>query len=272
MKIYFLFFLFLFVANNALATDVKQKLKNEVKNFENVLNKNLDKKIAKTKKDNFSPNNTTSPEYYKKLNSIFFNDKEILIIQKILSIYNRNVEIIDQDKNKVFNEDNSNAVVEELHTNELDYFAFVIYLKSIIYESKDNWAIWLNDRKITNSTNNPNNEFSILEINDKMAKILWSMSEIKWEYVNDGRIISEDKYSRNLKNNEVDLVLTLYLNQSYLPFLDKVIEGKLTYNEYKKLLKDTIDSKKNIGETVGKNKKEKIEGEEDELDILLKDL
>lgn len=197
MKKIFLFIILLL--NSAKAAD-NIKVKNDTNN---TLSKN-NKSFVRIYDANYF-------DYHKNLLN---SNNEIKLIKKIINIYQRNSNLINNKTESIGNP-----------FNNYSQKAFVIYLKSILFISQDNWSIWLNDKKITNQNNKDSNEFYVKNISDNKIILQWNISEFKWSYVNKMNAISKDKF-KILENGNVELILALHPNQSYLPFSDNIIEGK----------------------------------------------
>lgn len=104
-----------------------------------------------------------------------------------------------------------------------------IYLNSILYISPNRWSVWINGDKITNETNNSNNEIFILNTSKEKIIVLWKVSLSKWEI-----IVPDLDYLSTVElneYNEVENIFTLRPNQTYLPLEDKIIEGKVKMND-----------------------------------------
>lgn len=116
----------------------------------------------------------------------------------------------------------------------------VFYLKSILYFGKDNWAVWLNNKKITNQSSDENidktEDISIVKASKYEIIFLWKKTNIdkiypKWktEFVS----IDGQKYTSIEKNIVVDVVsgnisFVLKPNQSLVTNPLVIVEGRAT--------------------------------------------
>ncbi len=179
-------------------------------------NSNSDKKtqiIPKSLDDN----------YYSSLDSIFFLEKQILILKKVLNAYASYQNIESKEAGG-----NVEDVITTPSTNNIQNFN--IYLKSIIYSSDDSWTLWINDKKISNTSNKAaKGEYKILNLDKNSATILWTISKIKHEYIHNN--IQNDNYKANA-DGKYELTIHLSVNQTYIPMLDKIIEGKFENNSF----------------------------------------
>lgn len=202
-----------------------------------------DKEKDDTKKLNPFP---YDEEYYNIFSSFMFSKNNLNALQKALSIYNRklnskvlkektgttttnanneNTNPADEDSGEV-SSDSAKEEEEEIY-DQIDRNVGNVYLKSIMFISKNHWTIWINDVKISNDTNNnTENEFYIKNINQDTATIVWSLFRSKWKFVNINNAISADKYVFNEEKNKIELTFTLHINQTYMASEDKIIDGK----------------------------------------------
>jgi hypothetical protein len=98
-----------------------------------------------------------------------------------------------------------------------------IYLGSILYRSKNNWSLWINDGKISPENNYTNNEIYVKSVNKDQAEIIWAMSISKWKILTDS--VSEEGAPIN-DNNQVEFNFILRFNQSYILNENIVVEGR----------------------------------------------
>ncbi len=209
IKIFLTLFIVIFIAE---ANEV-----NEKKSFTSVLNSVT--KIEK-KDEMVELNMLNSSNYFDKHKNFINSSRDILFLKKIIGAYKKNINTINKT-----NTDEETDITDELYSNDYNFRTFIVYLKSIMFLSKNMWAVWVNDIKITNSDNSKNNEFYIRDIDSKKIVLQWNISEFKWNYVNKMNSIPEHKY-KVLDDGSIELVLILYSNQSYLPFIDQTVEGR----------------------------------------------
>lgn len=100
-----------------------------------------------------------------------------------------------------------------------------IYLGSILYRSKDDWTVWINDQKISSRDNKRENELYIKKIDAEKADISWTMSISKW------KILTGNRFTENAPlnaNNQVEFNFILSFNQTYILNTNEVVEGKIS--------------------------------------------
>lgn len=171
-----------------------------------------------------------SDDYYKDFKSFMLGDSVIGIIKKALDI-NINKKTMTED---IMGEDSEEQLTSDIGN---------IYLKSIIFLSNNFWSIWINDKKITNKTNNEeNNEFIVKKINNNEATILLRVSKTKWSYINSANEIKEGEYKIN-DDNQVEFMITLSPNQTFVASKNEIIDGK--YRNEEELLMDSLNNSSN---------------------------
>ena len=208
MKIFKFFVIFTFLILTAEANNQKE--------FASVLNSV--QKIEK-RDGNTETNILNSRSYFEKHRNLINSSKDIIYLKKILEAYKKGSNKVESTVD--------NKKSDELYVNDFNYQTFIIYLRSIMFLSKNTWSVWINNIKITNNNNSKDNEFYIRDIDNRRIVLQWNISEFKWNYVNKMNSIPKQKY-KVLDDGSVELVLILYSNQSYLPFADQIVEGRYT--------------------------------------------
>ncbi len=99
-----------------------------------------------------------------------------------------------------------------------------LYLSSIMYYSKHDWTVWLNNKKITSNNNDKNAEFYVMNIDNQKAKIKWTLSATKWRILT-GKKGESDAPNLNEKN-QVSTFVTLYPNQTFILGSKRIVEGQ----------------------------------------------
>ncbi len=117
---------------------------------------------------------------------------------------------------------------EENLANEKAY----IYLASILFENNNNWAIWINEQKITNKNNSKKKELYVISLTKDLANILWQMPLSKWQIIS-GKKKLDIPPQVNAENN-VETRFTLMPNQTFVLGSKSVVEGKEVINLVKK--------------------------------------
>ena len=169
--------------------------------------------------NSFSESVDNNKNDIKKYNSIMFTNKNLEDIEKMIPFLKLNLNKKNTSTNVNKTENNgefqNNSLLGEDDTN--------IFLNSIMYFSKDNWAIWINGKKITNLTKNDNNDIEIISVQPLYVNFYWKINSKKWEIINISNQISSDKYK--IEDNEIKLNLKLNPNQTYISLEDKIVEG-----------------------------------------------
>ena len=159
--------------------------------------------------------------------SLMFSESQSKDIAKIIKLMR--LDPVERQKRM------SGNIVEidkPLETNEKSY----IHLGSIIYLSAKNWVTWINNQKITNRNNNPENEIYVESVQRDQVNLLWQISVTKWKILmgyNSNQILPDLN-----KNNEIEIRFSLRPNQTFSLSDDKVIEGQFT-NSFKSVSKVT---------------------------------
>ena len=153
--------------------------------------------------------------------SIMHNSEEMQKINKAFQMFKQGEEYIIEDEKNEENSDNEDQFSEE---SKIIEEKSRIYLGSILYFSKNNWSVWINDKIISSDNNKPSKEIFIRDLNGKKANIIWSLSPSKWQILM-GKSLEEND-SRVNKNNLIIVKFTLQNNQSFLLKENKVIEGR----------------------------------------------
>lgn len=156
-----------------------------------------------------------------KPSSLMFDDEELANIDRAIdSLKNNQTFVPGQDKTNANKTLDATKKAEEDIENEKSY----IYLASIIFYSPKDWAVWINNQKITSDSNKNNKELFVKEIYPDRAKIVWSIGITKW------RILSHKKPDDtppkvNAKNN-VEIEFVLKPNQTFILGSSRITEGR----------------------------------------------
>lgn len=130
----------------------------------------------------------------------------------------------------------TNIIKETVNNAPVVTEAPAFYLKTILYFSDDNWAVWVNDKKITDFVSNPIGKANIVGVTANMAVFTWENSHIdlidpNWKtgYMD----LGDGKYASPAKNIIVDTVngnisFSLHPNQSLTSSPLQIIEGRAT--------------------------------------------
>jgi len=183
----------------------------------------------------------------KKASSLMFDDEESGNIDRAVESFKNN-QIYTPDENanpeelsgaseeeRKLLEEAARAEEEKRNAdNEKSY----IYLASLLYFSKNDWIVWINEQKITSKTNNPEKELSVEAIDRGSVKMLWKLSISKWKIISGSR--SEADIPKTNENNQIEIRFTLKPNQTFVLSSNNVVEGKALVA----LLKKKEDDKK----------------------------
>ena len=198
--------------------------------------------------------------------SIFFTEKKINIIERVYKIYEKNTKNKDKEIITGVQVENNENETQPL-TATLD----IITLNSLLFLNPSDWVVWINDKKITSFENRLNKyEFRIAEVNEKQVSFYWVISRTRFDIINRKNLIQESDYDVN-ENNKIELKIKLYVNQSYIPTYNIVINSKDEQEYFKKLIENKLT--KNEENTNMKAKEDIVfkrdEKDDDDLEKLL---
>ena len=176
-------------------------------NAEEEIKEEKDDKSGLTKIFDKIINNSTSRK------SIMYSEEENQNIRDALKAFKSGVPLEEEIIEEVEDEE------EKVEENRRSH----IYLSSILYQSKNNWTVWINDEKISNKNNNPKNELYIASINKNSVQITWTMSVSKWQILTNS---DSDVGAPINENNQVEIKFTLSFNQTYVLNGNKIVEGR----------------------------------------------
>lgn len=204
--------------------NLKLETKTEINNMDYSKSQQRNKLIEGNIQNNTSndANNSVSSNTKVKrfeYKSLMFSSKNIDDILKLLPRIGKGVSIID---NFSFGDSGEQQLIDENNIS--------IYLNSIMYISKNNWAIWLNGNKITN-LNNGDGEVIITAISPLRATFIWAIDIARWDIINMNKNIPESRYK--ITDKGVNIYFSLSPNQTFIPSLNKIIEGKMKIEEPK---------------------------------------
>jgi hypothetical protein len=161
----------------------------------------------------------TQDEALKKINilekSLMLNKEEIIGLRAATESLKNNTEYTDQGLTDI-----SNPAAKQPEESSLSF----VYLSSILYISKDVWAVWVNGNKITSKTNNLEDEFYIKEANKDTILITWSLGLTKWKILTNSG--DEAEIPELNQDNKIIYEFKLSPNQTYVLKTQAIIEGK----------------------------------------------
>ncbi len=178
---------------------------------------------------------------------LMFNDQEIANINRALdSLKNNQIfvpEGLEKKEEKPAEEDQEKKEESEVEENEKSY----IYLGSLIYFTPSDWVIWLNDQKISTSSNDPQKEIYVTKVLSDRINVKWKMSLTKWKILSGKR--DETQAPRlDFNSNIVESEFELRPNQTYILGSNSVVEGKAVIALIKKKeSKDKSSAKRTPG-------------------------
>lgn len=198
--------------------------------------------------------------------SIFFTEKKINIIERVYKIYEKNTKNKDKEIITGVQVENNENETQPL-TATLD----IITLNSLLFLNPSDWVVWINGKKITSFENKLNKyEFRITEVNEKQVSFYWVISRTRFDIINRKNLIQESDYDVN-ESNKIELKIKLYVNQSYIPTYNIVINSKDEQEYFKKLIENKLT--KNEENTNMKLKEDIVfkrdEKDDDDLEKLL---
>ena len=162
-----------------------------------------------------------------KVSSLMFSDEELSDLDRAIdSFKSGQAYTSQQDPKNILNAKKDKKIKDPdaEDENEKSY----IYLASIIYYSPKEWALWINNLKITSNSNKNTKELFVKEIYPGSAKIVWSLSISKWKILS-GKKSEESAPKLNAKNN-VEISFTLRPNQTFILGSNRVVEGRAVTN------------------------------------------
>lgn len=167
--------------------------------------------------------------------SIFFTEKKINIIERVYKIYEKNTKNKDKEIITGVQVENNENETQPL-TATLD----IITLNSLLFLNPSDWVVWINGKKITSFENKLNKyEFRITEVNEKQVSFYWVISRTRFDIINRRNLIQESDYDVN-ENNKIELKIKLYVNQSYIPTYNIVVNSKDEQEYFKKLIENKL--------------------------------
>ncbi len=160
------------------------------------------------------------------LKSIMMNKEEEQNVNLAIESFKTGTDFLLIDENEEIEAKDSDQAEKE--KKEEDNKNAFLYLSSIIFRNKNEWAAWFNDQKITSVENNSNNEIFVKNINFNSVDVVWKMSLSKWKILSR---VNDDALAPNInEQNQVVLDFTLKTNQTYALKSGKVIEGRIKIN------------------------------------------
>lgn len=151
-----------------------------------------------------------------KIKSLMYNEKDARNINNAINSSKGYQSFVLEGQEKP---DEIIAATEEKQDNVRAY----IYLASILYFDKNNWTIWIGNKKITNKNNNPDNELYITSISPSRVSVLWSLSISHWKLL--FGVQNDDLLPPINEKNQIETRFTIRPNQTFVLTTNKVLEG-----------------------------------------------
>lgn len=185
--------------------------------------------FAESKENSIVENDKSSKDYYQNYKSIMFSNDNIKNITDTFPRFyyllnnkeNKNDERLTEVEKIVI--ENQEVTKKKINLVNLEDTNIYIYLNSIMYIADNAWSIWVNSSKITNS-NNGEADIVVSEIRPNYVDLIWSFNLDHWDIVNPKKLIPENMYE--IKDNMVNVFLTLSPNQAFVARENKILEGK----------------------------------------------
>jgi hypothetical protein len=169
---------------------------------------------------------------HNKITTLMFDDQELENLERAIESLKNNQTYVPNDdgtnssfgdlSEKQKSEESEKTKKEEelkILENEKSY----IYMASLIYFNEKNWIVWINNKKITSKTNDPQKELFIKSIKKDRVKILWKLSLSKWKIISGKK---EELAPQVNADNQIEINFELKPNQTFMLGSNKVVEGK----------------------------------------------
>lgn len=185
--------------------------------------------FAESQENSAVENDKSSKDYYPTYKSIMFSKDNIKNITDTFPRFyyllnnkdNKNDERLTEVEKIVIK--NQEVTKKKINLVNLEDTNIYIYLNSIMYIADNAWSIWVNENKITNS-NNGDADIVVSEIRPNYVDLIWSFNLDHWDIINPKKLIPENMYE--IKDNMVNVFLTLSPNQAFVARENKILEGK----------------------------------------------
>ncbi len=157
----------------------------------------------------------------KKATSLMFDDEQNSNIERAVDSF-KSIGSADYKKYDTAGQDLADLSQQSYEENEKSY----IYLGSIIYLTPKDWAVWINNQKITYTTNKKTSEIYVKSVESGKVKISWSLSVSKWKILSGNQ--SEESTPKVNSRNQVEVNFELKPNQTFVLSNISVVEGRIT--------------------------------------------
>lgn len=153
------------------------------------------------------------------LKSLMISNDDLESIKAALESFKNGYELAVIEEQKI--ENNTEKPKTEVKDNENSF----LHLGSILYNSDKIWSVWINNKKITSSDNNPDEELYIKSIDRSKVNVVWKMSLSKWKILSK---TNNDNLAPKINDkNQVVVDFILKPNQTFILKNQKIVEGKV---------------------------------------------
>lgn len=164
--------------------------------------------------------------------SIMFSTTLMYKLRQVVLAYEQNKEYLTPEVTEE-NTDIDDILSDNSKKIEGPLFP-AFYLASIVYYKPDDWAVWVNGKRISHYDNNEMSDIYVKSVNEKTAHIVWRPMKMdkmatKWEQALYKRYTQKNGESIAIDDTKGTIGFTLKPNQSFDSRGLKVIEGKKTY-------------------------------------------
>lgn len=156
----------------------------------------------------------------KKATSLMFDDEQNSNIERAVNAF-KNIGSPDYKKFDT-TEETAASLSKKYERNEKSY----IYLGSILYLTPKDWVVWINNQKITSTTNKIGSEIYVKSVEKDKVKIYWTLSVSKWKILSGNQ--SEESAPKINAKNQVEVNFELKPNQTFVLSNGVVVEGRIT--------------------------------------------
>lgn len=156
--------------------------------------------------------------------SLMFDDEQISNVDRAIDALKNNQQFVPEDGSGEKTAGEKKAAEDEKEKEVAENEKSFVYLSSIIYFTSKDWAVWINDQKITNQTNNKDKELYLSSVNSDSVGVIWKLSLSKWRILSGQK--SDDTPPNLNQNNQVQLEFELKPNQTFALNTNKVVEGR----------------------------------------------
>lgn len=161
-----------------------------------------------------------------KVTSLMFDDEENGNIERALDAFRSNQQYVPEEteEERIANSKKRGEDEQKAQEKEAENAKSFVYLASIIYFGAKDWAVWVNDQKITFASNNPEKEIFLTSVKNNSVKLTWKISLSKWKILSNQR--PDAPLPEVNAENQVEINFELQPNQTYSLKTGKVSEGR----------------------------------------------